>query len=57
MKFIKVEKAGKAEVHNVISVRKCFSGNEANVRQIEEKKQKPRKCSQSIYLIVYMIQI
>jgi len=57
MKFIKVEKAGKAEVHNVISVRKCFSGNEANVRQIEEKKQKTRKCSQSIYLIVYMIQI
>lgn len=34
MKFVKVEKSGKGEVYEVIALGKCFSGNEANVKQI-----------------------
>lgn len=34
MKSVKVEKSGKGEVHEVIPLGKCFSGNEEHGRQI-----------------------
>lgn len=37
MKSVKVEKSGKGEVYEVIALGKCFSGNEASVKQIQKK--------------------